>query len=69
LARTLLTSGVTMLSVLALFIFGGGAINDFALAMLIGMVAGVYSTVFIATPVALAWYGGRRPGFAAMKKV
>lgn len=69
LARTLLTSGVTMLSVLALFIFGGGAINDFALAMLIGMLAGVYSTVFIATPVALAWYGGRRPGFAAVKKV
>jgi len=69
LSRTLLTTGVTLLSVISLFIFGGGAINDFALAMMIGMVAGTYSTIFIATPVALAWYGGRRPGFGAAKKV
>jgi len=50
-----------------LFIFGGGSINDFALAMLIGVIAGVFSTIFIATPIMLAWYKGRRPGFATTK--
>ena len=39
-----------------------------ALAMLIGLVAGTYSTVFIATPIMLAWYRGHRPGFAQAKK-
>ncbi|MDD5706973.1 MAG: protein translocase subunit SecD [Kiritimatiellae bacterium] len=68
LSRTLLTSLTTLLATGALFLFGGGAINDFALCMLIGLVAGVYSTVFIATPVMLAWYGNRRPGVAAAAK-
>jgi SecD/SecF fusion protein len=67
LSRTILTSLSTLLATLVLFIFGGGAINDFALAMLIGLVAGTYSTVFIATPVMLAWYRGRRPAFATTK--
>jgi SecD/SecF fusion protein len=67
LSRTLLTSLTTMLATGSLFLFGGGAINDFALCMLIGLVAGVYSTVFIATPVMLAWYKGRRPGLVAAK--
>ena len=67
LSRTLLTSLTTLLATGSLFLFGGGAINDFALCMIIGLVAGVYSTVFIATPVMLAWYKGRRPGFAAAK--
>ncbi|MDA3923163.1 MAG: protein translocase subunit SecD [Kiritimatiellae bacterium] len=68
LARTVLTSVTTMIAVGVLFVFGGGAINDFALAMLIGVAAGTYSTIFIATPVMLAWYRGRRPGFALAKK-
>jgi SecD/SecF fusion protein len=68
LGRTILTSLTTIIAVVILFIFGGGAINDFALAMLIGLVAGVYSTIFIATPVMLAWYRGRRPSFATAKK-
>ena len=67
LSRTLLTSFTTLLATGSLFLFGGGAINDFALCMIIGLVAGVYSTVFIATPVMLAWYKGRRPGLAAAK--
>ena len=62
LSRTILTSLSTLIATLTLFIFGGGAINDFALAMLIGLVAGTYSTIFIATPIMLAWYRGRRPG-------
>lgn len=64
LSRTFLTSTTTLLATLALFIFGGGAINDFALAMLIGLVVGTYSTIFIATPVMLLCYKGRRPAFA-----
>ncbi len=67
LSRTLLTSLTTLLAAGALFLFGGGAINDFALCMLIGIVAGVYSTIFIATPVMLAWYKHRRPGHVAAK--
>ena len=67
LSRTILTSLSTLIATLTLFIFGGGAINDFALAMLIGLVAGTYSTIFIATPVMLAWYRGRRPGMEKAK--
>ena len=67
LSRTLLTSFTTLLATGALFLFGGGAINDFALCMIIGLVAGVYSTIFIATPVMLAWYKGRRPKLASSK--
>ena len=64
LSRTILTSLSTLIATVSLFLFGGGAINDFALAMLIGLLAGTYSTIFIATPIMLAWYRGRRPGLA-----
>jgi SecD/SecF fusion protein len=67
LSRTILTSLTVLIATSVLFIFGGGAINDFALAMLIGLVAGTYSTIFIATPIMLAWYRGRRPGIAIAK--
>jgi preprotein translocase SecF subunit len=65
LSRTLLTAGTTILSALSLFLFGGGAINDFALLLLIGLVVGTYSSVFIATPIMLLWHGGNRPVAAA----
>ncbi|MBI3318796.1 MAG: protein translocase subunit SecD [Candidatus Omnitrophica bacterium] len=55
LSRTILTSGVTLLTVLALFFFGGEVLNDFAFALLVGFVSGVYSTVYIASPLLLAW--------------
>jgi len=55
LSRTLLTSGTTLLSVLALLIFGGGAINDFALLLLFGVLIGTYSSIFIATLIAMMW--------------
>ncbi|MBQ9431643.1 MAG: protein translocase subunit SecD [Kiritimatiellae bacterium] len=68
LSRTLLTSITTLLAVLVLFLFGGGAINDFALAMLIGVIAGTYSSLFIATPIMLWWFRGHRPKFAVSKE-
>ena len=55
LSRTILTSGTTLLVVFALFIFGGGIIHDFAFALLIGIIVGTYSSIFIASPVLLFW--------------
>jgi preprotein translocase SecF subunit len=57
LSRTLLTSGCTLLSVLALFFFGGPVLRDFAFAILIGIVVGTYSSIFIASPIVLWWSG------------
>jgi len=48
-----LTTLVTFLCVLMIFIFGGSSLRDFSLALVVGMVSGVYSTVFIASPVIL----------------
>ena len=56
LSRTLLTSITTLLTVVMLLIFGGGAINDFALALFIGVLVGTYSSIFVATPVVLLWH-------------
>lgn len=53
LGRTILTAATVFLSVLALFFFGGPVIHDFSLALVIGSVAGTYSTVYIASPVVL----------------
>lgn len=60
LSRTLLTSGTTLLAVLALFLFGGVAINDFALVLLIGIVVGTYSSIFVASPIVLMFSRRRR---------
>ena len=51
LSRTLLTTGYTLLVVVALFLLGGDVLHDFAFALLVGMVAGTYSTIFIASPL------------------
>lgn len=51
LSRTLLTSLTTLFVVVVLFFFGGEAINDFALVMIIGIVVGTYSSIFVASPV------------------
>jgi SecD/SecF fusion protein len=59
LARTLITSGTTLAAVLALYLFGGTALSGFAFTVLVGVVAGTWSTVFVAAPVAaLASRGG-----------
>jgi preprotein translocase SecF subunit len=63
LGRTLITSLTTFFSVAVLFIFVDGSIYDFALTMLFGIIAGTYSSVFIATPVMLWWYRNKRPTF------
>jgi len=55
LSRTVLTSATTLLVVLALFILGGAVIHDFAFALLVGILIGTYSSVFIASPTVLVW--------------
>jgi preprotein translocase subunit SecF len=57
-SRTLITAGTTFLAVFSLYIFGGGVIHDFALTMLIGVVAGTYSSVFVGAPI-LAFFKPR----------
>ncbi len=55
LGRTIITTVTTMLAVLAIFFFTTGSMRDFALALLVGMVSGVYSTIFIATNFVSFW--------------
>jgi preprotein translocase subunit SecF len=55
LSRTILTSGTTLIVVVALFVLGGGIIHDFAFAMLVGIVVGTYSSIYVASPILLAW--------------
>jgi len=55
LSRTLLTSLTTLFVVVTLFALGGGIIHDFAFALIIGVVVGTYSSVFVASPILLAW--------------
>ncbi len=53
LSRTIITSGLTWAVVLALFFFGGDVINTFAFVLVIGIVVGTYSSIYIASPIAL----------------
>src|SRR4030095_8126403 len=55
LTRSLATSFCTLLPVLALMLFGGETLRDFAFALLIGIASGTYSSIFIATPVLQHW--------------
>lgn len=55
LSRTLMTSGTTMMAVTCLYLIAGGVIQDFAFVLLIGVVIGTYSSVFVASPFALLW--------------
>jgi SecD/SecF fusion protein len=55
LGRTILTGGVTLLSVSALYVFGGAVLRDFAFAILAGILIGTYSSVFVAAPIVLWW--------------
>ena len=61
LGRTMLTAGATFITVFALFIGGGPVLHDFALAMLIGVIVGTYSSVFVASPIVL-WFSRARGG-------
>jgi SecD/SecF fusion protein len=62
LTRSLATSFCTLLAVVSLLVFGGATLKDFAFAMLVGIVSGTYSSIFIASPVLTAWKE-REPGF------
>lgn len=62
LSRTILTSGTTLIVVVALFVLGGGIIHDFAFALLVGIVVGTYSSIFVASPILLAWQGKQSKG-------
>jgi preprotein translocase subunit SecF len=64
LSRTVLTSVTTFLAVLSIFVFGGGIIQNFAFAMLIGVVVGTYSSIFIASPLVLVMDARRRSRLA-----
>jgi len=55
LSRTLLTSLTTLIVVVILFIFGGGVIHDFAFGLMVGVLVGTYSSIFVASPMILTW--------------
>ena len=55
LSRTVLTSGATMLVVLALFFLGGEVLNTFALTLIIGILIGTYSSIYVASPIVVIW--------------
>jgi preprotein translocase subunit SecF len=59
LSRTVITAGTTLLSVTALYLFGGEVLKGFAFTMLVGIISGTYSTVFIAASLAIMFQGGR----------
>ena len=67
LSRTIITSGTVLLTVLALFLFGGEVINDFAFLMLLGTIEGVYSTIYLSCPVVLFWQKWFKPKKAARR--
>jgi preprotein translocase subunit SecF len=60
LSRTILTSLTTLAVVVTLFVMGGGIIHDFAFALIVGVLVGTYSSIFVASPLLLAWQGRKR---------
>ncbi|PYR58048.1 MAG: protein translocase subunit SecF [Acidobacteria bacterium] len=60
LSRTIITAGTALLSALALFFFGGEVLHGFAFTMIVGIITGTYSSVFIAAAIAVIWQG-RKP--------
>ena len=65
LSRTILTSLTTLIVVVVLFVLGGGVIHNFALALLVGIIVGTYSSIYVASPVVLYW---QREGDRGKKK-
>lgn len=55
LSRTVLTSGLTFLTALSLFLFGGQVLNGFSFALVVGIIIGTYSSIFIASPILILW--------------
>jgi SecD/SecF fusion protein len=65
LSRTIITSGTVFIATAVLFIWGGGAINDFAFTFLVGIITGTYSSIYIASVIVLWWHKGERPNIGA----
>lgn len=55
LSRTILTSGLTFLTAVSLFLFGGQVLNGFAFALVVGIIVGTYSSIFVASPILIFW--------------
>jgi SecD/SecF fusion protein len=68
LSRTILTSTVTLIPILCLFFFGGPVLRDFSLAIIIGVVVGTYSSIFIASPIVLWWTRARGRSTTALRR-
>jgi len=62
LSRTVLTSGLTLLTALALWLFGGDVLNGFSFALVMGILVGTYSSVFVASPILVFWQNFRGKG-------
>jgi len=67
LSRTIMTSGTTMLVVVALYLFGGQVVHGFSLALIVGILIGTVSSIYVASPLAL-WLGVTRANLAPVKK-
>jgi preprotein translocase subunit SecF len=61
LGRTIITAGTALMSAVALFLFGGEVLRGFAFTMVVGIITGTYSTIFIAAAIVSFWRGGRAP--------
>ena len=59
--------GEIIFAVMFLLFMGGNALRDFSVAMLVGMITGTYSSIYIATPVTLAWYRWKSPDLGSSK--
>ena len=68
LSRTILTSTVTLIPILCLFFLGGSVLRDFALAIIIGVVVGTYSSIFIASPIVLWWTRARGGSASTLRR-
>src|SRR2546422_1931583 len=68
LSRTILTSTVTLIPILCLFFFAGAVLRDFSLAIIIGVVVGTYSSIFIASPIVLWWTRARGGRETALRR-
>ncbi len=68
LSRTILTSTVTLIPILCLFLFGGAVLRDFSLAIIIGVAVGTYSSIFIASPIVLWWTRARGGSTTALRR-
>jgi preprotein translocase SecF subunit len=68
LSRTILTSTVTLIPILCLFFLGGSVLRDFSLAIIVGVVVGTYSSIFIAAPIVLWWTRARGGSASTLRR-